>query len=111
MLKEAGTAHNSAVNVRQLFDLRGRVAIITGGSIGLGRQMAQGLAEMGADVVLGARKRERCQQAAEELERLGVRALAVACDVKNHTSVQEMVAATLREFGRIDILINNAGIS
>ncbi len=99
------------MNAKQLFDLTGRVAIITGGSIGLGRQMAEGLAEMGAHLVLCARKAERCQQAAEELQHLGVKAIARACDVKNQTSVREIVDATLSEFGRIDILINNAGIS
>lgn len=99
------------MNVKQLFDLTGRVAIVTGGSIGLGRQIAEGLAEMGSDVVLCARKIERCQQAAEELQRLGVKAIAVACDVKSQTSVQEMVQATLAQFQRIDILVNNAGIS
>ena len=107
MAKEAA----QAVNVRQLFDLTGRVAIITGGSIGLGRQMAEGLAEMGANLVLCARKKERCQQAAEELQKLGVRALAMACDVKNPASVQELVDTAMAEFGRLDILINNAGIS
>jgi len=100
-----------AVNVKQLFDLTGRVAIITGGSIGLGRQMAEGLAEMGANLVLCARKKERCQQAAEELQQLGIKTLAVACDVKNPASIQELVDTTLAQFGRIDILINNAGIS
>jgi gluconate 5-dehydrogenase len=99
------------VNVKQLFDLTGRVAIITGGSIGLGRQMAEGLAEMGAHVVLCARKQERCVQASEELQRLGLKAIALGCDVKNPSSVQEMVDATVSQFGRIDILINNAGIS
>lgn len=99
------------MNVRQLFDLTGRVAIITGGSIGLGRQMAEGLAEMGATLVLCARKKERCEQAAEELQRLGVKTLALACDVKNPASIQEMVDATLAHFGQIDILINNAGTS
>src|SRR5712672_4798436 len=98
-------------NVKQLFDLTGRVAIVTGGSIGLGRQMAEGLAEMGANVVLCARKKERCQQAAEELQQLGVRAQAMACDVKNPASVQEVVDAAVAEFGRLDILSNNAGIS
>jgi len=112
MLKEAvGTTQDSAVNVKQLFDLSGRVAIVTGGSIGLGRQMAEGLAEMGAHLVLCARKEERCHQAAEQLQQLGVKAIAVGCDVKNPASIQEMVEATLSQFGRIDVLINNAGIS
>jgi len=99
------------MNVKQLFDLSGRVAIITGGSIGLGRQMAEGLAEAGASLVLCARKKERCEQAAEELRKTGVKALALACDVKNPVHIQEMVDATLAAFGRIDILINNAGVS
>jgi NAD(P)-dependent dehydrogenase (short-subunit alcohol dehydrogenase family) len=117
MLKEAaGTTQNSTVqnstgNVKQLFDLTGRVAIITGGSIGLGRQMAEGLAEMGANIVLCARKQERCHQAAEELQQLGVKAIALACDVKSPASIQEVVDATLSQFGKIDVLINNAGIS
>ena len=112
MLKEAvGTTQDSTVNVKQLFDLTGRVAIVTGGSIGLGRQMAEGLAEMGAHLVLCARKEERCHQAAEELQQLGVKAIALGCDVKNPASIQEMVHATLSQFGRIDVLINNAGIS
>lgn len=97
------------MNVRQLFDLTERVAIITGGSIGLGRQMAEGLAEMGAHLVLCARKKERCEQTAEELQKLGVKTLALGCDVKNPAGIQEVVDATLSQFGRIDILINNAG--
>src|SRR5580658_6484532 len=112
MLKEAAsTTRDSTVNVKQLFDLTGRVAIVTGGSIGLGRQMAEGLAEMGADLVLCARKKERCHLAAQELQQLGVKAIALGCDVKNPDSIQEMVEATLSQFGRIDVLINNAGIS
>lgn len=100
-----------ATHMKKLFDLTGKVAVITGGSIGLGRQMAEGLAEMGANVALCARKKERCEQAAQELQQLGVRSLALACDVKSQGSIQEMVDATVSEFGRIDILINNAGIS
>src|SRR6266478_5929725 len=99
------------MNVKQLFDLSGRVAIITGGSIGLGRQMAEGMAEMGAHLVLCARKKERCQEAAEELQKLGVKVLALGCDVKQPASVQEVADATVSEFGRIDILVNNAGTS
>src|SRR6267154_6154708 len=97
---------DSSANVRQLFDLAGRVAIITGGSIGLGRQMAQGLAEMGADVVLCARKKERCESAAEELKALGVATMALACDVTNPASIRDVVEAATTRFGRIDILIN-----
>jgi NAD(P)-dependent dehydrogenase (short-subunit alcohol dehydrogenase family) len=99
------------VNVKQLFDLTGRVAIISGGSMGLGRQMAEGLAEMGANLVLCARKKERCDEAAEALCRLGVETLALAADVKDKASIQQVVKETLTKFGRIDILINSAGVS
>jgi NAD(P)-dependent dehydrogenase (short-subunit alcohol dehydrogenase family) len=99
------------VNVKALFDLSGRVAIVSGGSMGLGRQMADGLAEMGANLVLCARKKERCETAAEELRSRGVEALALACDVKDGTAIQAVVDATLAKFGRIDVLVNNAGTS
>jgi NAD(P)-dependent dehydrogenase (short-subunit alcohol dehydrogenase family) len=99
------------VNVKELFDLSGRVAVISGGSIGLGRQMAEGLAEMGASLVLCARKKERCEQAAEELRLLGVETLALACDVTDKTAIEAVLDATLAKFGRIDILVNNAGVS
>jgi len=102
---------NVKVNVKQLFDLTGRVAIISGGSMGLGRQMAEGLAEMGANLVLCARKKERCEEAAESLRSLGVQTLALGCDVKDKAAIQQVVDATLAKFGRIDILINNAGVS
>ena len=99
------------MNTKKLFDLSGRVAIVTGGSIGLGRQMAEGLAEMGANLVLCARKKERCEQAAEELKHLGAKTMALACDVKNPEHVRNVVQETVSQFGRIDILINNAGTS
>jgi NAD(P)-dependent dehydrogenase (short-subunit alcohol dehydrogenase family) len=99
------------MNIRQLLDLSGRVAIITGGSIGLGRQMAEGLAEMGANVALCARKKERCEQAAHELQQLGVKALALGCDVKSPEGVQKLADEVVAHFGRVDILINNAGTS
>lgn len=112
MLKEAtGTAPKSSRNVKDLFNLTGRVAIVTGGSIGLGRQIAEGLAEMGANLALCARKKERCQEAAEELQELGVKTLALACDVKNQSDVQTAIDTAFSHFGRIDILVNNAGIS
>ena len=99
------------MNTKQLFDLTGRVAIVTGGSIGLGRQMAQGLAEMGANVVLCARNMHRCQQAAEELKRLGVQTLAIGCDVRKSEQIVAVVEETLSRFQKIDVLINNAGTS
>src|SRR5260370_38356651 len=104
------TTHQ-AVNVKQLFDLNGRVAIVSGGSMGLGLQMAEGLAEMGANLVLCVRKKERCEEAAEALRSLGVQTRALGCDVKDKGAIQQVVEETLAKFGRIDILINNAGVS
>jgi NAD(P)-dependent dehydrogenase (short-subunit alcohol dehydrogenase family) len=92
-----------------LFDLSGKTAIVTGGGKGIGRQMAQGLAEAGANVVLCARNAERCEQAAGELEQLGVRALGLGCDVRDSEQVQAVVARTVADFGGVDILVNNAG--
>jgi NAD(P)-dependent dehydrogenase (short-subunit alcohol dehydrogenase family) len=99
------------MNVKQLFDLTGRVAVISGGSMGLGRQMAEGLAEMGSNLVLCARKKERCEEAAEALRAHGVQTLALECDVKDKAAIQRVVDETLAKFGRLDILINNAGVS
>lgn len=99
------------MNVRELFDLSGRVAIVTGGGSGIGRQMAEALAELGADVVLCARRAERCEQAAEELARLGVRTLGLRCDVADPGEVDALVARTVAELGRLDIVVNNAGAS
>jgi NAD(P)-dependent dehydrogenase (short-subunit alcohol dehydrogenase family) len=97
------------VDARALFDLTGRTAIVTGGGSGIGRQMAQALAEGGANVVLCARKVERCEQAAAEIAELGVRALALRCDVREPDDVHAVVEHTREELGRIDILVNNAG--
>jgi NAD(P)-dependent dehydrogenase (short-subunit alcohol dehydrogenase family) len=94
------------VSVRDLFDLSGKVAIVTGGGSGIGRQMAQGLAEAGAELALCSRKVERCEEAAAELP---TRALALPCDVRDRDSVTAMVERVVNEFGRVDILVNNAG--
>ncbi|MFY9909306.1 MAG: SDR family oxidoreductase [Candidatus Sulfotelmatobacter sp.] len=99
------------MNVKQLFDLTGQVAIVSGGSMGLGRQMAEGLAEMGTNLVLCARKKARCEQTAEELRAQGVQALALECDVRDPDAIRGVVNTTLDKFGRIDILINSAGVS
>jgi len=98
-------------SARELLDLKDRVALITGGSVGLGRQMAEGLAEMGAHIALCARKKDRCEQAAQDLKMLGIRTLALGCDVKDPSSVGQAVETTVQQLGRLDILINNAGIS
>ncbi len=98
------------MNVRDLFDLSGRVAIVTGGATGIGLQMADALAELGAGVVLCGRDGERCERVAAALERdRGVRCLGVRCDVSSADDVAGLVAETTDRFGRIDILVNNAG--
>jgi NAD(P)-dependent dehydrogenase (short-subunit alcohol dehydrogenase family) len=99
------------VRVQQLFDLSGKVAIVTGGATGLGRQMADALAECGADVVVCARNAERCERAAVELEALGVRSLGLGCDVRDPGSIANVVSATTDRLGRVDILVNNSGTS
>jgi NAD(P)-dependent dehydrogenase (short-subunit alcohol dehydrogenase family) len=93
----------------KLFDLSGKTAIVTGGGKGIGRQMAQGLAEAGANIVLCARQADRCEQAAAELEQLGVRALGLGCDVRDPEQVAAVVARTIADFGAVDVLVNNAG--
>ena len=99
------------MRVQELFDLSGKTAIVTGGGSGLGRQMAVGLAECGANVVLCARTVERCEEVAEELRVLGVQALAFACNVREQAQVQAVVDGAVGEFGTVDILVNNAGTS
>ncbi len=99
------------LTTKQIFDLSGRVAIVTGGAVGLGRQMAEALAEMGANIVLCGRKKERCEKAAEELQALGVSAFGMGCDVTNPASIRAVVDAAVSRFKGIDILINNAGTS
>jgi gluconate 5-dehydrogenase len=97
------------MHTKELFDLSGKVAIVTGGGSGLGRQMAHALAEMGSDVVLCARNAERCAETAADLSALGVRALGLRCDVTSAEDVRAMVERAKAELGRIDILVNNAG--
>jgi gluconate 5-dehydrogenase len=99
------------MRVQELFDLTGKVAIVTGGATGLGRQMADALVECGAGIVVCARDAERCEQAAAELELLGVRALGLGCDVRDPDSIEAVVRRTIETLGRIDILVNNAGTS
>ena len=99
------------VHVRDLFDLSGTTAIVTGGGSGLGRQMAQALGEAGSNLVLCARKADRCEQAAAELAGLGVGAVGLGCDVRDAEQIQTVVDRAVGEFGSVDILVNNAGTS
>ena len=94
-----------------MFDLSGKVAIITGGGRGIGLKMAEGLAEMGATVVLCSRKLENCQIAAEELGRDGFKSLALPCNVSSSEDIQKVVDTVTEKFGRLDILVNNSGIT
>ncbi|HSC94564.1 MAG TPA: SDR family oxidoreductase [Burkholderiales bacterium] len=96
-------------SVRNLFDLTGRVSVVTGGATGLGLQMATGLAEAGSNIVVCSRKLENCEQAAREIEKLGVTALGLAADVTQPGEVEAVKDATLKKFGRVDVLVNNAG--
>lgn len=100
------------MNIRELFDLTGKTAVVTGGSIGLGNQIARGLAEAGANLVLCARKKDRCDALAEELRRdLGVEVLSLACNVSREEEVERLALESISTFGAIDILVNNAGIT
>ncbi len=94
----------------ELFRLDGRVAIVTGASAGLGVAFARGLAEAGADVVLAARRADRLQGTAEMVESLGRRALPVPTDIADPDACSALVAAAMAEFGRVDVLVNNAGV-
>jgi len=97
------------MSVRQLFELGGRVAVITGGSRGLGLQMAEALAEMGAKLVITARKPDELKKAQQHLQALGAEVLTVSADIAQPGAATVVVDAALERFGRIDILINNAG--
>jgi NAD(P)-dependent dehydrogenase (short-subunit alcohol dehydrogenase family) len=94
-----------------LFDLSGKVAIVTGGSRGLGREMVMAFAEHGADVVIASRKLENCESVAEEVRALGRRALAVAYHAASWDGAGTLADAAHAEFGRVDVLVNNAGMS
>lgn len=97
------------MGVRDLFKLDGRVALVTGGSRGLGLQMAEALGEMGCSVVLTARKAEELDHARARLQALGVTVLSVVADLQQPQAVTPLVDEVLQRFGQIDILVNNAG--
>jgi 2-dehydro-3-deoxy-D-gluconate 5-dehydrogenase len=94
-----------------VFDLKGKVAVVTGGNGGIGLGMARGLASAGARVVVAARNAQKSETAVRELTRLGGEPLAIAVDVADEASVQALAKAVVERCGRLDILINNAGIN
>jgi gluconate 5-dehydrogenase len=96
-------------SVQQLFDLKGQTALITGGSRGLGLQMAQALGEQGARVVISARKVNELEQAVAHLQQLGIDAHACAADLGQEAAITTLVAQSMAHLGHIDILVNNAG--
>src|SRR6185503_11190562 len=100
------------VPVTERFDLTGKVAVVTGGSRGIGRAVVLGLAGAGADVVIASRKLDRCEETAAEVrEATGRRALPVACHVGRWADCDALVDVVYRELGRCDVLVNNAGMS
>ncbi len=94
-----------------MFNIKGKVAIVTGGNGGIGLGMARGLAQAGAKIVIAARNKEKSRAAVLDLQALGAEALAIEVDVRGEQSVADMVSETNRQYGKIDILINNAGMS
>jgi NAD(P)-dependent dehydrogenase (short-subunit alcohol dehydrogenase family) len=99
------------METRQLFDLRGKTAVVTGGGRGIGLDMAMGLAEAGADLIVASRKLDNCKAAAGEIEKLGGKATALAVDMGKPDQVERFAAALLEAAPRIDILVNNAGVT
>jgi gluconate 5-dehydrogenase len=97
------------VNVRELFDLRGRIALVTGGSRGLGLQIAEALGEMGAALAISARKADELQQAKKHLSDRGVKCESFVCDLGRRADIPGLVDAVLAKLGKVDILVNNAG--
>ncbi|MEL0107699.1 MAG: SDR family oxidoreductase [Rhodospirillaceae bacterium] len=95
--------------VQELMSLKDRVSIVTGGGAGLGKQMATAFAEAGSHVVICSRKVEKCEEAAHEIEKLGVRVLAMACDASKEDQIEKLKDAVMDQFGRADVLANNAG--
>jgi len=95
---------------RELFDLSGQVAIVTGGAAGIGQQMAYALGEAGANLVIAARKIDRCREAAEKMEKeLGIQVLPAKIDVGKPEEIKELYKLIMKKFDRVDILVNNSG--
>jgi len=99
------------MGVMDRFDLEGRCSIVTGAAMGLGKAMAEALAEAGSDIVIADINMEAAEATAAELSRIGTRVTAMRCDVTNPDQAEQLSESVLETFGRIDVLINNAGIA
>lgn len=100
------------MNVNEMFSLKGKVAIVTGGGRGIGEFISAGLAEAGANLVIASRKVENCEEVGKKLaDENGIKYLAVKCDLGVKEDIDKLVDATMKEFGRIDILVNNSGVT
>lgn len=97
------------MHVRQLLDLSGRTALVTGGSRGLGLQIAEALGEMGAKIAISARKKDELDQAVAHLRKQKIDALAYVCDIGKREAIAPLADEVLQQFGKVDILVNNAG--
>ena len=100
-----------AKSIRDLFDLTGRTAIVTGGSRGIGKEMAEGIAEAGANLMLCARRAEWLDETVNAFRTKGYNVAGQTCDVAKPEEVRAVVDATVAKFGSVDVLINNAGVS
>jgi len=98
------------VHVKQLFDLSGKTALVTGGGRGIGRHLAIGLAEAGADVAVASRNVANCEEVARDIANLGRRAIAIEADIGHPEGVKALAKSAIAEFERLDILVNNAGV-
>ena len=98
------------MHIAKLFDLSGRTALVTGGGRGIGRHIAIGFAEAGADVVVASRKLANCEEVASEIEKIGRRAFAIAVDLADPETIDALADRAIDEVKRLDILVNNAGV-
>jgi NAD(P)-dependent dehydrogenase (short-subunit alcohol dehydrogenase family) len=99
------------MNLKDMLDLRHKVALVTGGGRGIGKFIATGLAEAGASLIIASRKLDTCEKTAKELAELGIRAVPAVCDMGSKDSIEKLVTTAIEAFGGVDILVNNAGIT